>query len=107
VAASSLFFAVLTFLLKPMNLFKQQRPTTNPAAIQQIKAWVYEALTLSAEVPISISQLQCHEPGCPPIETVIAVMMQPTQTYKIHAAAADITQKQVMAALHRENRHCD
>ena len=82
-----------------MNLFKQSRPTTNPAATQQIKTWVYDALSLSAEVPISISQLQCHEPGCPPIETVIAVMAQPTQTYKIHAAAADINQLQVIEAL--------
>jgi len=90
-----------------MNLFKQQRPIANPAAIQQLKGWVYESLALSAEVPISISQLQCHEPGCPPIETVIAVMTQPTQTYKIHAAAADITQRQVVTALHGETPPCD
>ncbi|WP_204137149.1 hypothetical protein [Halomicronema sp. CCY15110] len=90
-----------------MNLFKQPRPTANPAAIQQIKDWVYEALALSADVPISISQLQCHEPGCPPIETVIAVMTQPTQSYKIHAAAAEITQAQVMTALHDDTPHGD
>jgi hypothetical protein len=74
-------------LLMPMNLFKQSRPTTNPEAIQQIKAWTQQILDLPVDVPISISQLQCHEPGCPPIETVIAVMTQPTQTFKIHAAA--------------------
>ncbi|RZM78762.1 hypothetical protein [Leptolyngbya iicbica] len=90
-----------------MNLFKQSRPTANPGAVQQIKTWVYEGLALSTDVPISISQLQCHEPGCPPIETVIAVMAQPTQTYKIHAAAADITQAQVLAALHDETPHCN
>ena len=76
------------------------------AAIQQLKTWTYEALGLSAEVPISISQLQCHEPGCPPIETVIAVMAQPTQTYKIHAAAAEISQEAVMQALKGDDTHC-
>jgi len=89
-----------------MNLFKQQRPTTSPAAIQQIKAWAYEALELPTDVPISISQLQCHEPGCPQIETVIAVMTQPTQTYKIHAAAGDLSQAQVRQALQGDGAHC-
>jgi len=89
-----------------MNLFKQQKPTASPEAIQRLKTWAYEALELSTDVPISISQLQCHEPGCPPIETVIAVMTQPTQTYKIHAAAGDITQAQVIATLQNKDPHC-
>ncbi len=88
-----------------MNLFKRQRPTAHPETIQQLKIWVYEALAMSTDVPISISQLQCHEPGCPPIETVIAVMTQPSQTYKIHAAAGDISQEQLMIALHDRDRH--
>lgn len=89
-----------------MNLFKQQKPTASPEAIQRLKTWAYEALDLSTDVPISISQLQCHEPGCPPIETVIAVMTQPTQTYKIHAAAGDISQEAVMQALQNGDSHC-
>ena len=88
-----------------MNLFKQQKPTASPEAIQRIKAWAYKTLNLSADVPISISQLQCHEPGCPPIETVIAVMTQPTQTYKIHAAAGDLSQAQVTQALQGDDGH--
>jgi len=82
-----------------MNLFKQQRPTAKPEDIQHLKAWTQEILDLPADVPISISQLQCHEPGCPPIETVIAVMTQPTQTFKIHAAAGDISREAVAEAI--------
>lgn len=89
----------------PMNLFKQQKPTASPEAIQRLKTWTYEALELSPDVPISISQLQCHEPGCPPIETVIAVMTQPTQTYKVHAAAGDISQAALVEALHGHHTH--
>lgn len=74
----------------PMNLFSQSRPKSNPAAIQQIKAWVYDLLKLDAEIGISISQLQCTEPGCPPIETVITILSQPAQQYKIHKALDDI-----------------
>ena len=83
----------------PMNLFKQQRPTASPEDIQQLKTWTQEILDLPADVPMSISQLQCHEPGCPPIETVIAVMTQPTQTFKIHAAAGDISREAVAEAI--------
>ena len=86
-----------------MNLFKNSKATTPPETIRQIKAWAYEALNLSAETPISISQLQCHEPGCPPIETVISVMTQPPQTFKIHAAAAELSQTQVFTALGNES----
>ena len=82
-----------------MNLFKQQRPTAKPEDIQQLKTWTQVILNLPADVPISISQLQCHEPGCPPIETVIAVMTQPTQTFKIHAAAGEIKREDVMQAI--------
>lgn len=78
-----------------MSLFKRQRPAPNPEKLRQLKAWVHEALALPADVPISISQLQCHEPGCPPIETVIAVMSQPPQTFKIHAGVEAINQADV------------
>lgn len=82
-----------------MNLFKQQRPTAQPEHIQQLKAWTQELLELPDDVPISISQLQCHEPGCQPIETVIAVMTQPTQTFKIHAAAGEATRGDLQGAI--------
>ncbi|MEL6777956.1 MAG: hypothetical protein AAFO06_11930 [Cyanobacteria bacterium J06597_16] len=50
-------------------------------------------------MPISISQLKCTEPGCPPLETVIAVMSQPPQTYKIHRPAAEIERADVIKAI--------
>lgn len=73
-----------------MDLFSQNKPKADPKHIQQIKSWVYRILEVDAGVPISISQLACHEPGCPPLETVIAVMTQPIQQYKIHKAVNEI-----------------
>jgi hypothetical protein len=74
-----------------MGLFKKQpTPAADSTVITQLKGWVYEALALSQDIPISISQLQCTEPGCPPLETVIAVMTHPPQTYQIHKPAAAI-----------------
>ncbi|MGK7908519.1 MAG: hypothetical protein AB4040_15030 [Synechococcus sp.] len=75
-----------------MNLFSQSKPKSNPATLQQLKTWVYDRLKLDPEVSISVSQLQCKEPGCPPIETVITILSQPAQHYKIHKALDDIEQ---------------
>ena len=73
-----------------MNLFSQSRPKSNPAALQQLKSWFHDLLKLDPDVSISVSQLQCKEPGCPPTETVITILSQPAQQYKIHKALDDI-----------------
>ncbi len=41
---------------------------------RKIKDWTREALNLSDEYSILVTELQCSEPDCPPIETVIAVL---------------------------------
>ncbi|MGF1514630.1 MAG: hypothetical protein ACFB5Z_13185 [Elainellaceae cyanobacterium] len=82
-----------------MSLFQKPRPTANPEKLRQLKTWFYKALKLPDNVPLSISQLQCHEPDCPPIETAIAVMSQPPQAYKIHKAVDTITQADVEQAV--------
>ena len=82
-----------------MSLFGAPTPKVSTAQIQQLKSWVYEALTLGPDTSVSISQLRCTEPGCPPVETVIAVMTQPPKTYKIHSPVSDLTQQDVVDAL--------
>lgn len=58
--------------------------------IKQVKEWIYQCLEIDKEISISLSQLQCTEPDCPPIETVISVMTNPVQQHKIHKKIADI-----------------
>ncbi|MFE4108027.1 hypothetical protein [Almyronema epifaneia] len=88
-----------------MNLFKQQRPQADSSQIGQLKTWTQAALDLSADIPVSISQLQCQEPGCPPLETVITVMTQPPQMFKIHRAASEITFAEVQHAIRSAPQH--
>ena len=71
-------------------MFSRQTTKADPAQINQIKTWAYELLHLNPEIPISISQLRCTEPDCPPVETVIAVMTTPIQQYKIHKPVTEI-----------------
>ena len=75
----------------------------SPVQLKQLKTWVYQALTLDESVPISISQLTCTEPCCPPLETVIAVMTQPPKTYKIHRPAVEISQEDVVQTLSKKD----
>jgi len=47
---------------------------------------------LNNETTVMVTELKCCEPGCPPIETVIALLKGPgnTQQYKIHKTADEI-----------------
>ncbi|MEL6928073.1 MAG: hypothetical protein AAFO95_05525 [Cyanobacteria bacterium J06600_6] len=75
-----------------MNLFAKSALKGNFEDIKQIKDWTYQILNIDSEIPISINQLQCHEPCCPPVETVIAIMTSPPQQYKIHKPISEITE---------------
>jgi len=86
-----------------MDLFKSSIPKADSKQIKRLKAWVYEAFAIPADIPVSISQLACHEPCCPPIETVIAIMTHPPQQHKLHQAVHEIA-KQDIDALHES--HC-
>ena len=70
--------------------------------IKQVKKWIHQYFEIDGEVSISLSQLQCNEPDCPPIETVISVMTNPVQQYKIHKKIADIKYTDI-SLLVREN----
>ncbi len=71
------------------SLGKQSQKASSDKT-KQIKQWIYQALQVDDEISISLSQLQCTEPGCPPIETVINVMNNPVKQYKIHKSIAEI-----------------
>ncbi len=58
--------------------------------IKQVKKWIYQYFEIDDDISISLSQLQCKEEDCPPIETVISVMTNPVQQYKIHKKITDI-----------------
>ncbi len=55
---------------------------------REIKSWVREGLGLTDEVSILVTDLQCYEPGCPPVETVIALLLPsiPAARYSNRAA---------------------
>lgn len=70
------------------------RPKRDVALIRQIKNWASESLPISREATVSVMELECHEPGCPPLETVIAVLEpgHATRQWKLHKSIPEVTQ---------------
>jgi len=65
-----------------MDLQMLGRAKRNPSLTRQNKQWAYDYLPISSDVSLSVMELECHEPGCPPIETVIAAMEQGKSTQR-------------------------
>ncbi len=64
----------------------------NAGRIREIKQWVNEKISLSDETTVMVTELRCTEPGCPPLETVIAIMEpeKPLQQHKIHKPVVEV-----------------
>ncbi len=81
-----------------MNLFGE-RQTSEPAHVERIKAWARATWALADDATVMVTELSCHEPGCPPVETVIALLEAPGRIsrHKIHKRAGDVSQADVEA----------
>lgn len=78
-------------------------PRSAPEALARVKRWVRSACGLKEETVVLITELRCHEPGCPPVETVIAVMAGPGRRwdYRLHKPAAAIAWHEIVHAARR------
>jgi hypothetical protein len=91
-----------------MSLFGGKRTIPLEQA-DRIKTWTREALQLNDETTVMVTELECREPGCPPIETVIAVLKGPgnTQQYKIHKTANEVGLSDIEELGVKERSHHD
>jgi hypothetical protein len=68
----------------------------------EIAALVRNTLRLEEDVAVTVQQLSCHEPGCPPVETVIAVLGAPPRRWTIHRPLAEVDDAAVAGLLARD-----
>ncbi|TPW26427.1 hypothetical protein FJU08_22240 [Martelella alba] len=70
-------------------------------AASSIKEWTRAALSLDDSDIVSVNELACHLPGCPPKEAVILVMSGSGSVRKIsiHKAIVDVRACDLCAAL--------
>jgi hypothetical protein len=81
---------------------------SNTAKLREVKTWVREVLRLPEETAVMVTELQCLEPGCPPLETVIAVLYGPAHNaqYRIAASIDSLLWPQVAATLLGQAEPC-
>ena len=84
--------------IKKKNPAEEAEETAKKEGIKRIAGWVDADLN-DEEVTVMVSQLECKEPGCPPVECVIALLRKPKLMFKIYKKCADVTQEEVLAAL--------
>ena len=72
------------------------------AAASRVRRWVEEALGIDETTIVMVTELACHEPGCPPLETVVAVLGGPAvRSWKIPGGIADLNRAELDVVLAR------
>ncbi|WP_190816628.1 hypothetical protein [Saccharopolyspora pogona] len=65
----------------------------------EIAGLVHATLDLPVDAAVTVQELTCAEPGCPPIETKIAVLDRPQRRWTIHARMSDVDDETVRKTL--------
>ena len=68
------------------------KPKTDLKKVRKIKEALSDNLPIQKESTITVTELSCLEEGCPPVETVVALLKagsDPLQ-HKIHKPAAEL-----------------
>ncbi|MGH7826983.1 MAG: CobW family GTP-binding protein [Candidatus Binatia bacterium] len=70
-----------------------RKQDVSPFTLDQIRYWVQTILTFPPDAPISIKEVPCVKPGCPPVETAIMVFLtsEPPRVFKILARINEVT----------------
>jgi hypothetical protein len=69
------------------------------SSARAIKQWTRELLDLPAEAVVSVNELVCHVPGCPPKETVVLIMRdRDTDQVSVHKAMQDLAREDLARA---------
>ena len=67
------------------------KPKTDLNKVRKIKEALGETLSIQNNATITVTELTCLEEGCPPVETVVALLKAGTDPlqHKIHKPAAE------------------
>ena len=78
-------------------MFHKKRP--NSAAVGRIKDLIKQDLNLPETTILSVVELTCHEPGCPPTETIITAHAEDNsrRDWRINKPISEISEKDISA----------
>jgi len=86
-----------------MDLFKKRAPSGRG---RLVKGWVTAQLGLSEADLVTVAELACHEPGCPPVETVVTVHGADgaRRDWRVHKPVAEIEEADVVRLFAEQDR---
>ena len=78
---------------------------TNPEIIRNLKTVFIKKFSISKDSTISVAELRCHEPNCPPVETVFTVRAPDgsIQDWRISKSASEIQKKDIEILYDKKN----
>ena len=81
--------------------FIQKRSEDLKGAADRIKTWTREALSLSDDAAVTVSEINCRDRACPGVETVILVMIPglPTRIIRIACPLGEVRLADLEAVL--------
>ncbi len=84
-----------------------QRTKNDPQVIARVKDWAAASFALAEDVTVMVTELRCTEEGCPPIETVIAILDTPGQPrqFKVYKPMAEVTAEDIAAVANGTSKH--
>jgi hypothetical protein len=67
------------------------------SGIARVRGWVREAFELQPETRLLVTEVECGKRGCPPHETVIALLEPdlPPEEHKLRKAVAQVTEEDI------------
>lgn len=73
--------------------FRKKDPAQR-AALARVKAWTQARFKLGEDVVVSVAELACTLPGCPPVDTVVAFWTAPDRRhhFRVFKPAVDVTE---------------
>ncbi|MDX8355735.1 hypothetical protein SLH47_25540 [Cognatiyoonia sp. IB215182] len=77
-------------------MFDNTRP--DPEALARVKALFVATFELKDDTLVSVSELRCHEPDCPPVETVVTARETDgtVRDWRVHKPMAEIDEADVL-----------
>ena len=76
-------------------MFNKKKP--NVEAIRNLKNLFTKKFRLTESTILNVAELNCHEPGCPPTETVITARTKDklTNIWRIHKPIEEILESDI------------
>jgi hypothetical protein len=88
-------------------LFQKRTDPRQAEASRRVKEWARALWSASEDDTIAVNELRCSEPGCPPIETVVALLCAggAKQQLRVHKPVLEVTHEDLKEALEGRHEH--